>query len=67
MVPIERIELSAGPYQGPVLPLNYIGKWCRLKDLNLRPTHYECVALPAELNRHQEHYNIKQRKKKIIF
>ena len=25
MVPKERIELSADPYQGPVLPLNYIG------------------------------------------
>lgn len=26
MVPIDRIELSSDPYQGPVLPLNYIGK-----------------------------------------
>ena len=26
-------------------------KWCRLKDLNLRPSHYECAALPTELNR----------------
>ena len=25
MVPIARIELAADPYQGPVLPLNYIG------------------------------------------
>ena len=25
--------------------------WCRLGDLNARPTHYECVALPTELNR----------------
>ena len=25
MVPKDRIELSADPYQGPVLPLNYIG------------------------------------------
>lgn len=24
---------------------------CRLRGLNLRPTRYECVALPAELNR----------------
>ncbi len=24
---------------------------CRLQDLNQRPTRYECVALPAELNR----------------
>lgn len=26
MVPKDRIELSADPYQGSVLPLNYIGK-----------------------------------------
>ncbi len=25
--------------------------WCRLGDSNARPTHYECVALPTELNR----------------
>ena len=25
--------------------------WCRLVDSNHRPTHYECVALPTELNR----------------
>ncbi len=23
-----------------------LGEWCRREDLNLRPTHYECVALP---------------------
>ena len=27
-------------------------KWCRQGDSNTRPTHYECVALPAELCRH---------------
>lgn len=26
-------------------------EWCRRRDLNPRPTHYECVALPAELLR----------------
>lgn len=26
--------------------------WSRQQDLNLRPTHYECAALPAELYRH---------------
>ena len=26
MVPKDRIELSADPYQGSVLPLNYIGR-----------------------------------------
>lgn len=25
--------------------------WSPLQDLNLRPTHYECVALPTELRR----------------
>ena len=29
--------------------------WCRGEDSNLRPTHYECVALPAELPRRLEH------------
>src|SRR3546814_9461905 len=27
-------------------------RWCRLGDLNTRPSHYECDALPAELRRH---------------
>lgn len=31
------------------------GRWCRRRDLNPRPTHYECVALPAELLRHTLH------------
>ena len=31
--------------------LGTVGKWCRGEDSNLRPTHYECVALPAELPR----------------
>ena len=26
-------------------------KWCRWGDSNTRPTHYECVALPTELQR----------------
>ena len=26
-------------------------EWCRERDSNPRPTHYECVALPAELPR----------------
>lgn len=25
--------------------------WCRLRDSNTRPPHYECDALPAELRR----------------
>ena len=31
---------------------NPLKNWCRLVDSNYRPTHYECVALPTELNRH---------------
>ena len=26
-------------------------EWCRLRDSNTRPPHYECGALPAELRR----------------
>ena len=26
-------------------------KWCRKRDSNPRPTHYECAALPTELLR----------------
>src|SRR3546814_7285012 len=26
--------------------------WCRLRDSNTRPSHYECDALPTELRRH---------------
>lgn len=26
-------------------------RWCRMGDLNTRPPHYECDALPAELMR----------------
>src|SRR3546814_18731602 len=25
--------------------------WCRLRDTNTRPSHYECDALPTELRR----------------
>ena len=32
-------------------PLGRLENWCRGEDSNLRPTHYECVALPAELPR----------------
>ena len=27
--------------------------WCREEESNLRPTHYECAALPTELSRHR--------------
>ena len=26
-------------------------KWCRWRDSNPRPMHYECIALPTELHR----------------
>lgn len=37
--------------------IDYLGeqkkdKWCRLRDSNTRPPHYECDALPVELKRH---------------
>ena len=28
--------------------------WCRKEESNLRPSHYECAALPTELFRRQE-------------
>ena len=28
-----------------------LGEWCRLRDLNSRPTDYKSVALPTELKR----------------
>ena len=33
--------------------------WCRKEDLNLRPTHYECVALPTELFRQKNYFSAK--------
>ncbi len=32
-------------------PRKTAGIWCRLSDLNQRPTDYKSAALPAELNR----------------
>ena len=34
----------------PAVP-SFDREWCRLQDSNLRPPHYECDALPAELKR----------------
>ena len=34
----------------PAVP-RFDREWCRLQDSNLRPPHYECDALPAELKR----------------
>ena len=32
-------------------PFGAFLNWCRLSDLNQRPTDYKSAALPAELNR----------------
>ena len=42
-VPDPRTSTSVG--------LGAISRWCRWRDSNPRPTHYECVALPTELHR----------------
>ena len=39
------------PWQGGVLPLNYVRILCRLHDLNTRPSDYKSDALPTELSR----------------
>ncbi len=51
--PIKPLELAANddPEQkAPAVP-SLDREWCRLQDSNLRPPHYECDALPAELKR----------------
>lgn len=30
--------------------------WCRRRDLNMQPDHYEWPALPLELRRHMNFY-----------
>ena len=35
-----------------------LGEWCRLRDLNSRPTDYKSVALPTELKRQHGHIYI---------
>ena len=42
LIPVFKAPCAAKPRDGP---------WCRKEDSNLRPTHYECVALPTELFR----------------
>jgi hypothetical protein len=64
-------------FQGGFLPLfwgsSYTGtsesleKWCRLGDLNTRPPHYECDALPTELRRHKIDHQRRSRKHTAIF
>lgn len=50
MVPKDRIELSADPYQGPVLPLNYIGKSIKIiskweKEVNYQSMNMQIFTL----------------------
>jgi hypothetical protein len=37
-------------------------QWCRWPESNWRPSHYECAALPTELQRQRgRDYNLKDR------
>ena len=40
------------PQGAPVSTAMFWEEWCRRRDSNPRPQHYECRALPAELLRH---------------
>src|ERR1700744_1582471 len=44
-LPLRMPENSAKPRR------TGLWKWCRLRDSNTRPPHYECDALPTELRR----------------
>jgi hypothetical protein len=44
--------VNAVASKGILISSSYALSWCRGRDSNPRPTHYECVALPAELPRH---------------
>ena len=47
------LEAALGYGDRTILPPvpSFVREWCRLQDSNLRPPHYECDALPAELKR----------------
>ena len=47
---LERAVGKAEPAIMGIVPI-FDREWCRLQDSNLRPPHYECDALPAELKR----------------
>src|SRR6267154_2763342 len=52
--PISGEDGAALDCDSAVQPLAFVSqekKWCRLRDSNTRPPHYECGALPAELRR----------------
>ena len=42
---------TKGDMTGATAVRGFDREWCRLQDSNLRPPHYECDALPAELKR----------------
>src|SRR5689334_6422878 len=44
-----RTATQSTPNREP--PENHLSRWCRRRDLNPRPAHYECAALPTELLR----------------
>ena len=51
-------QLAFLPLQPPAMALAWLPRsgtrreiWCREQESNLRPTHYECAALPTELSR----------------
>ena len=45
MVPKDRIELSADPYQGPVLPLNYIGKSIKIISKQKKEVNHQLMNI----------------------
>ena len=66
MAPNARIELASDPYQGPVLPLNYIGM---VPIKGFEPSTYslrESCSTP-ELNRHQLYFIIYNKKTGLFF
>src|SRR5690349_19529680 len=44
-------QKKTGPAKGPTKKTTRCLDWCRKQESNLRPTHYECAALPTELFR----------------
>lgn len=48
-IPVAKRSAEHWFYMSPFphrMHLRQLRKWCRRRDLNPRPTHYECVALP---------------------
>ena len=49
--PLDTKIKRAGKFNKKNAPNGAFLNWCRLSDLNQRPTDYKSAALPAELNR----------------